>query len=83
MLERKPGLDPDTLKKALQNSAKDLGTKGRDDQPPAHPVSDGGSADLPVFDGAVRLGQRSCPAGRRNAGASDFPVARTFISRTR
>ena len=32
MLERKPGLDPDTLKKALQNSAKDLGPKGRDDQ---------------------------------------------------
>jgi subtilisin family serine protease len=32
LLERKPGLDPDTLKKALQNSAKDLGPKGRDDQ---------------------------------------------------
>ena len=32
LLERKPGLDPDTLKEALQNSAKDLGPKGRDDQ---------------------------------------------------
>jgi Subtilase family len=32
MLERKPGLDPDALKKALQSSAKDLGPKGRDDQ---------------------------------------------------
>src|SRR5262245_9149804 len=32
MLERRPGLDVDTLKKALQNSAKDLGPKGRDDQ---------------------------------------------------
>jgi subtilisin family serine protease len=32
MLERKPGLDPDALKKALQATAKDLGPKGRDDQ---------------------------------------------------
>jgi Subtilase family len=32
MLERKPGLDPDALKRALQASAKDLGPKGRDDQ---------------------------------------------------
>jgi len=32
MLERRPGLDVDALKKALQNSAKDLGPKGRDDQ---------------------------------------------------
>ena len=32
LLERKPGLDPDPLKEALQNSAKDLGPKGRDDQ---------------------------------------------------
>jgi subtilisin family serine protease len=32
MLERRPGLDVETLKKALQSTAKDLGPKGRDDQ---------------------------------------------------
>jgi hypothetical protein len=32
MLERRPGLDVDALKKALQSTAKDLGPKGRDDQ---------------------------------------------------
>jgi subtilisin family serine protease len=32
MLEPRPGLDVDGLKKALQSSAKDLGPKGRDDQ---------------------------------------------------
>jgi subtilisin family serine protease len=32
MLERKPGLSPAAVKKALQDSAKDLGPKGRDDQ---------------------------------------------------
>jgi hypothetical protein len=32
MVERRPALDGDALKKALQSTAKDLGPKGRDDQ---------------------------------------------------
>jgi hypothetical protein len=31
MLERKPTLDADALKKALQSTARDLGPNGRDD----------------------------------------------------
>ncbi|MBV8751639.1 MAG: S8 family serine peptidase, partial [Hyphomicrobiales bacterium] len=31
MLERKPDADPDAIRRALQSTAKDLGTRGRDD----------------------------------------------------
>ena len=32
ILERKPGLDPDAVRRVLLSTARDLGTPGRDDQ---------------------------------------------------
>jgi subtilisin family serine protease len=62
MLERKPGLSPAAVKKALQDSAKDLGPKGRDDQFGAG-LADAYQA-IVAIDPAADASARAAPAGR-------------------
>ena len=65
ILERKPGLDPDAVRRVLLSTARDLGTPGRDDQFGA------GLAD--AYQALLALEPRTVAGGRRAGRADGSP----------